>query len=185
MKLRRIKAQHKILAGILLVILGGVIFVVATRLNRHAAEISATPSPTMIKGNSTAGEPTPTTTPAPGASPATTPTPAPSTGPATVKEPVLQKSSGNAPGSSVPAGALVEFSCEDTAGLTCEVKLTNRNNPAQVVSLGQKTVTDNGRGQAFATWVWTAVAGSWNVTAVASNQSGGSAASAVQTLEVK
>jgi hypothetical protein len=141
------------------------------------------PSPTPRVGNSTDDQPkgysespTPTPTLSPTASPAA---------PITLAKPVLQKSSGNAPGSSVPAGAMMEFVCEGTSNLSCDVILTDRANAARVVRLGAKPIASNGRGQYFATWTWTAQAGSWSVVAKISDPAGNSNVSDAQTLEVK
>lgn len=177
------KAQKRKNKTYLIVILGAVIILGSVLLayRQQAWHNSASPTPTpVVPGNSTYDEPS--ATPTAPVSSAPTPTPA---GGGTVAKPTLQKSSGNAPGSSVPAGAIVEFSCEGTAGLGCEVLLTDRSNSARVINLGKKTITSNGRGQSLAIWDWTSVSGSWNVTAKASNTSGTTATSDIQTLEVK
>lgn len=141
------------------------------------------PSPTPLRGNTTHDEPTPT----PGASstsPTTTATPVAGQK-VSLAKPILQKSSGNAPGSSVPAGALIEFTCEGTPNLNCEVILTDRNDSNKVLNLGAKKIASNNRGQYFAIWDWSAVKGSWNVRAKVSDGAGNSALSDLQTLEVK
>jgi cytoskeletal protein RodZ len=156
---------------------------------RHSGwrKVTASPSPSIVPGNSTHDEPSPSPT---DGTTSKTPTPVPTSSPGgsttgSVAKPSLQKSSGNAPGSSVPAGAVVEFSCEGTAGLSCELILTDRTNAAHVVNLGKKPITSNGRGQNFAIWDWNALAGSWSVVAKASDAAGNAATSDVQTLEVK
>lgn len=141
------------------------------------------PSPTPLRGNSTHDEPTPT----PGAtssSPTTTATPVAGQK-VSLTKPTLQKSSGNAPGSSVPSGALIEFTCEGTPNLNCEVMLTDRNDSNRVLNLGAKKIVSNGRGQYFAIWDWSAVKGSWNVRAKVSDGAGNTALSDSHTLEVK
>jgi hypothetical protein len=139
-----------------------------------------------VPGNSTHDEPSSSPSPTPQPTGSSAPTSSPSNGSAApIAKPSLQKSSGNAPGSSVPAGATIEFTCEGTAGLGCEVILTDRNNSAHVINLGKKAITSNGRGQNFAIWDWPAVSGSWNVVARASDTAGNSATSDAQILEVK
>jgi hypothetical protein len=158
-----------------------IITVVAYSTSKKSAapQTSASPSPSITKGNSTQGEPSSSPTAA------TTPAPRPSQSTVTLAKPTLQKSSGNAPGSSVPSGAIVEFSCEGTEGLACGITLTDRNAPSRVLKLDKKTITNNGRGQYFAIFDWTAVSGSWKVVAEVNDQSGNSAVSDAQTLEVK
>jgi hypothetical protein len=144
---------------------------------------SASPSPSVVAGNSTYDEPS--ASPSPEDTGSTVPTSSPNNGSGKLlAKPILQKSSGNAPGSSVPGGAMMEFSCEGTAGLTCEVLLTDRNASGRVISAGKKTIVSNGRGQNLALIDWTAVSGSWNVTARVSDTAGNSATSDTQTLEV-
>jgi hypothetical protein len=132
-------------------------------------------SPAVTKGNSVIDEPSPSP------SPKGSPTPVV----AKPSKPTLQKSSGNAPGSSVPDGAIVEFSCEGTANVFCEIQLTDQSNHNNIITLDKKPIASNGRGQYFAIWDWTAVKGSWKVVAKASNSNGETALSDEQTLEVK
>jgi hypothetical protein len=141
------------------------------------------PEPQDIKGNTTNNAPagnqdeiTPSPTQA-----ASTNTPAV----VPVSKPILQKSSGNAPGSSVPAGAMLEFTCEGTANAQCEVVLTDKLNSSRYIALGRKTIASNSRGQYFAIWNWQAEKGSWRVEAKSSRNGAGITVSDSQSLEVK
>ncbi len=170
--------RNQIVSLAVVAVLGLAVVGVLAWPRRAAHQTAATsPSPTTIKGNSTHDEPSPSpvSSNGPAVSPSGTPVP--------IAKPTLQKSSGNAPGSSVPAGALVEFTCEGRAGLGCELILTS--SAGQVVNLGKKSIADNGRGQMFALWDWPAVSGTWSVVARASNSSGSTAASDAQALVVK
>jgi hypothetical protein len=141
---------------------------------------SAQPQPTPLYGNTTHDQPTNSQQDS-----TVTPTPSASNNGTLAAKPSLQKSSGNAPGSSVPAGALIEFTCEGIANLQCEVILTDQHNASRVLNLGAKTIAGNGRGQYFATWDWTALAGSWQVIAKMSDTRGNASLSSSQTLEVR
>lgn len=115
----------------------------------------------------------------------TTAAPAPKVQTVTLAKPALQKSSGNAPGSSVPSGGAMEFTCESTPGLNCTVFLTDLKKQDHVIDLGTKVITSNGRGQYFAVWPWQAQTGSWQVVAKSTDGKGNSGMSDTQTLEVK
>jgi hypothetical protein len=171
----RLKAKDRklILLGVLILVLAGA--AVYTYRQYHTTSQTTSPSPT--KGNSTLDEPTP--------SPSTSPVSGATPVPVTVAKPTLSKSSGNAPGSSVPAGAVIEFTCEGREGLSCEIILTDRTNPSHAVALPKQAIKNNGRGEYFATFDWNAAQGSWNVVAKVSNGAGGTALSDSQTLEVK
>lgn len=117
--------------------------------------------------------------------PTTSPTATPAGTPVAPAKPTLQKSSGNAPGSSVPVGAVVQFTCEGAPGLDCEIVLKDSANATHGITLTKQPITSNGRSQYFATWEWTAVQGRWVVTSQVSNTGGGQATSDPQTLEVK
>lgn len=101
-----------------------------------------------------------------------------------INKPVLSKSSGNAPGSSVPSGALIEFTCEGQINLDCEILLTNKSEGNRILRLGKKKIADNGIGQYFASWEWEALPGEWTVKAIVSNESN-SAESDTQDLRVR
>ena len=92
--------------------------------------------------------------------------------------PILAKSSGN--NGSVPAGAMIEFTCTASSGYDCDLRLSG----PKTINLGKKKLTDNDRGQSIQSWTWSAQPGSWSVTAVLSN-SAGEKSSAAQSLEVK
>lgn len=96
-------------------------------------------------------------------------------------KPVLIKSSGN--NGSVPSGAIIEFVCQGTAGLSCKVVLINQG--GGTVELPIQALKDNGRGQYFTSWEWKSTAGLWQVYAVATNSQGGSAEGDKQKLEVR
>lgn len=96
--------------------------------------------------------------------------------------PTLIKSSGN--NGAVPEGAMIEFVCQSVDGASCDIVLTSSTNKNNIIKLGSKTITDNGRGEFAAFWDWTAQKGSWNVIAQAT-RNGASAASPTQVLEVK
>lgn len=145
-------------------------------------QVNPRTTPAHTPGDSVSDQPkdyteNPPTTSAPTAAPAGTPV-APA-------KPTLQKSSGNAPGSSVPVGAVVQFTCEGAPGLDCEIVLKDSANAARVITLTKQPITSNGRSQYFATWEWTTVQGSWVITSRVSNAGGGQATSDPQTLEVK
>lgn len=96
--------------------------------------------------------------------------------------PTLQKSSGN--NGPVPAGALIEFTCEGQVGVSCEIILTSRANRSNVIRLGAKKIADNGRGQYFASWEWESKSGDWSVVARVSDGTS-TKDSAIQILEVE
>jgi hypothetical protein len=171
------------MAGLLVAVIGTAVWA-----TQHSGwrQVTASPSPSIVPGNSTHDEPSPSPT---GGTSSSTPTPVPTSSPGgkgggNVAKPSLQMSSGNA-GATVPSGRVIEFSCEGAAGLDCELILTDRTNPSHVVNLGKKPITSNGRGQNFAIWDWNAMAGSWSVVAKASDGAGNAASSDAQTLEVK
>lgn len=93
--------------------------------------------------------------------------------------PLLAKSSGN--NGSVPAGANIEFLCTTTASYSCSIRLTG----PKTINLDKKTLTDNGRGEFGASWIWAAEKGSWTVAAIISDAQGAQKSSATQTLEVR
>ena len=95
-------------------------------------------------------------------------------------QPVLTKSSGN--NGPVPAGSNMNFICSAEPNIDCSVILTY--NGKQIV-LGPSKVTDNGRGQYFASFYWASVKGSYKVTAQAKNSQGGVSSSITQALEVQ
>jgi hypothetical protein len=175
------KTKHARLLALLIVLL--VVTAVAVFIGATQSDPSdVTVNPQSSKGNSTHDEPK--VSPSPSTTPGdSTPTPAPTPGNPPAK-PALSKSSGNAPGSSVPPGALMEFTCQGTVGAQCQIVLTDRTNASRQITLSAKTIADNGRGQYFAAWEWAAVAGSWNVVA-RSTANGASVNSDAQTLEVK
>jgi hypothetical protein len=96
------------------------------------------------------------------------------------KQPTLTKSSGN--NGPVPVGVNINFVCTAEPGLDCSIVLDSDSKNAVV---GPAKVTDNGRGQYFASLYWTSVKGSYKVTAQAKNIQGGISSSIVQTLEVQ
>jgi hypothetical protein len=169
------KSLHFVAAAIILVLALGI--AIAWSFLYEDSKQSKTTGPTPVKGNTTVDEPE-----------ASTPTPTvtikPGTGLAPAK-PMLQKSSGNAPGSSIASGVVVEFSCEGMIGNKCDIVLTDRTNSSRVIHLGQKTITSNNRGSAFVLWNWEATKGSWNVVARTTNAAGLSSDSDKQILEVK
>jgi hypothetical protein len=95
-------------------------------------------------------------------------------------EPILSKSSGN--NGPVPVGVNINFVCTAEPGVDCSIVLDSGSNK---VVVGPAKVTDNGRGQYFASLYWTSVKGSYKVTAQAKNIQGGVSSSIVQTLEVQ
>lgn len=162
------KQKVSIGVGIAVIAVGMLVFFASQRTNNRSS--SPTPTPTAT-GNATVNEPkdysdgvaTPAaSTPSPGS------TPAPSTSNAPFAKPTLQMSSGNG-GSVVPAGRAMEFTCETSPGFTCTLVLTDRKDPARVVNLGSRSIVSNGRGQYWASWQWSALAGSWSLVATASN----------------
>ena len=96
------------------------------------------------------------------------------------KQPSFTKSSGN--NGPVPVGANMNFICSAQAGIDCSIILISGSK--QIV-LGPTKVTDNGRGQYFASFYWTAVKGTYKVTAEAKNIQGGASSSITQALEVQ
>lgn len=175
-----IQRKRYLIAAVLLAAVLIIVLASAATQRRSSTNPTPSPTPTITKGNSTADEPSPTPTPGRGGS--ATPAVSPS---AAVPKPSLAKSSGNAPGSSIPAGVAVEFDCTGAAGYSCEVVLTKVNDSNQKIALGSKPIVDNGRGEYFALWQWTSVSGSWNVTAVQRDASGKSTSSDPQKLEVQ
>lgn len=176
------KLLLSLLIGLCLVLVIAAITTAAMRRDHNQTASKASPTPSVTKGNSTDDEPSATPTPA--TSPVASGMPTPTPTPVAVSKPTLQMSSGNN-GVAVPSGRTIEFTCEGTAGLSCEVVLTSRTNPSNVISAGKKTITSNGRGQNFALIDWSAVKGQWTVAAKASNSVGASALSDTQTLEVQ
>jgi hypothetical protein len=172
------KQKQQPLKGLALILLVIVLVGIVLVQNRHVASPQATPK--LAKGNTTQDEPSPSAQ----ASGAPKPSGAPSTVTIKPAKPVLQKSSGNAPGSSVPVGAVIEYTCEGTPGVSCEIVLTSKTT-GKVVTLAKTTITSNGRGQYFAIWDWQAEQGSWSILAKATNAVGDAAVSDTQTLEVK
>ncbi len=100
--------------------------------------------------------------------------------PQSPKQPTFTKSSGN--NGPVPVGVNINFVCTAEPGLDCSIVLDSGSNK---VVVGPAKVTDNGRGQYFASLYWTSVKGSYKVTAQAKNIQGGISSSIVQTLEVQ
>jgi hypothetical protein len=96
------------------------------------------------------------------------------------KQPTFTKSSGN--NGPVPVGVNINFVCTAEPGVDCSIVLDSGSKNAVV---GPAKVTDNGRGQYFASLYWTSVKGSYKVTAQAKNIQGGVSSSIVQTLEVQ
>ena len=105
-----------------------------------------------------------------------TPEPAPKV---TLPTPIFIKSSGN--NGPVPKGIDVEFTCTSQAGYSCKIVMTG----AQNKTFDPKSLKDNGRSQAIASWIWTAEAGQYSVKAVLSDTKGNEQASSAQSLEVK
>lgn len=97
---------------------------------------------------------------------------------ASVPKPSLTKSSGN--NGSVPAGAMIEFTCLAPAGYTCSVELKGN----KAITLEKKSIVEN-RGQTGVTWDWSAEKGTWSVSAILSNAQGNTNRSDSQSLEVK
>jgi len=95
-------------------------------------------------------------------------------------QPAFTKSSGN--NGPVPVGVNINFVCTAEPGVDCGIVLDSASNK---VVVGPAKVTDNGRGQYFASLYWTSVKGSYKVTAQAKNIQGGVSSSIVQTLEVQ
>lgn len=94
--------------------------------------------------------------------------------------PTLTKSSGN--NGPVPAGSNMNFICSAEPNIDCSVILIYSGK--QIV-LGPSKVTDNGRGQYFASFYWASVKGSYTVTAQAKNSQGGVSSSISQKLDVQ
>lgn len=118
------------------------------------------------------------------ATPAMTPE-SPATPPAVIQPnslptPVLAKSSGN--NGSIPAGAIVNFTCTSAPGYFCEVTLQKPG--ASSITLERKQLTGE-MGQSFASWNWESLSGTWSITAVLSNSGGQTKSSAAQALEVR
>lgn len=129
--------------------------------------------------NVTKNRPAPTNTPT--ESSATTTTPA--TAPVALPKPLLAKSSGN--NGSVPPGIPIEFTCKGQLSLQCTVILIDKNNPANKIDLGAKTIQDDGYGQAIVAWNWNSVSGNWSVIARVTDGKGNSAQSDEQSLVVQ
>lgn len=96
-------------------------------------------------------------------------------------KPTLSMSSGNA--APVPTGVLINFLCMSSPDIECKIILNSQGKSPVV--LDNKKVTDNGRGQYFAEWNWSSVAGEWAVTAEAKNQTGGVSRSETKNIVVK
>ena len=179
------KKQLNTMAVVAVFVVLGIGALAAAYVNRKHSDASPTggnATHTQPSGYSDVATPTPsqpvsaaTTTP-----PKSAPTASPS--PVALSRPTFTKSDGNGPGSFVQTGAAMEFTCEGTLGSTCQIILTSKSG---TIKLDPKTIQSNGRGSYFAIWSWMAVAGSWNVVATASNQSGASQTSDAQTLEVR
>lgn len=95
-------------------------------------------------------------------------------------KPTFTMSSGN--NGPVPAGANMNYICSAQPNIDCSIVLVSGTK--QIV-LGPTRVTDNGRGQYFASFYWTSVKGSYKVTAQAKNIQGGVSSSISQALEVQ
>lgn len=180
--MKRLMKNKVVLAVFALVLLGAL---AATYAYTRPSNTAVTPTRGNTIKNQPANYDDTKATPKPTSSASKTSTPAPAGTPQPLSKPTFQKSSGNAPGSSVPNGAAMEFTCDGTLNSSCEIILTDRNNPNKVITLTAKPITSNGRGEYFATWSWTAVSGSWSIQARTSNNAGSSTLSDTQTLEVK
>jgi hypothetical protein len=165
--LRKRKMFLAVSAALSVLIVTGLFIASPTRPHSRPGEVE-----TQQKGNSTNDEPKGysenSRTPAPSANPSTGPTSSASA-PTPPSKPILQKSSGNVPGSVVPSGANMEFSCQGTPQAYCEVILTDQDNPKRLISLPKKAILSDNRGSYFAIWEWAAVSGKWSITARSSN----------------
>jgi hypothetical protein len=149
-----------------------IVAVIMVRTNKNAtqeAQIQTT--------QSTASTPTQESTIQPAAAEPTSPSSIPLPLP---KQPSFTKSSGN--NGPIAVGANMNFICSAQAGIDCSIILISGSK--QIV-LGPTKVTDNGRGQYFASFYWTAVKGTYKVTAEAKNIQGGASGSITQALEVQ
>jgi hypothetical protein len=174
---RRI-ASKQVAAGVLAILaLVGVAAAFALKRSRSTHTNSAPPS---SNSQTTPGQPV-TEEPASPSTPPNSPASPPPSQPIgqPPPKPTLQKSS-----SVVPPGALVNFVCEGTINLMCDVILTNKST-AQKLSLGAKAIADNGRGQYFASWNWESQAGDWSVVARVTSAGGASTDSDPQEVTVK
>jgi len=180
--MKRHKKNRVIVGAVSLLIVGGLAAYLGFLREKN-------PAPTGISGNAVKNEPTdykdvatPTanSSSAPSSSLHQTPPPV-----SNLSKPTLQKSSGNAPGSSVPSGSGIEFTCEGTLGASCQIILTSKTNPSNAIALPAKPISSNGRGANFANWTWSAVQGSWSVVAKTSDGTGTTTTSDAQSLEIK
>ncbi len=98
----------------------------------------------------------------------------------TLQAPTITKSSGN--NGSVPVNVLINFVCNSQPNTTCQLILIDGS---KKITLEEKPVIDNGRGQFFASWDWKSIAGNWQVFVRAKNQQGNTADSIKQSLVVE
>lgn len=173
-----------ILIGAAVLILAGGFF--GWRWYRHRAEVgrqSATTSTnpqTELGNESSTTDENATNTNQQNQQLAGSTTPVPSTqSSVTLPTPLLSKSSGN--NGPVPKGTVIEFICTAPAGYSCFVRLVG----SKTINFNKQTLTDNGRGQAAASWDWTSQSGKWSITAILQDAKGNEQASNAQTLEVQ
>lgn len=97
-----------------------------------------------------------------------------------LSKPSLTMSSGN--NGPVPAGITMNFICRSELNSQCSILLTNGSKQA---TLGPTKITDNGRGDNFASFYWTSVPGNYKVSARSVNPSGVTSDSSNINLEVQ
>ena len=105
-----------------------------------------------------------------------------STPPPSQKEPSFTKSSGN--NGPIPSGVTVNFICTDDALLKCAIILQNDTTGNKKV-LGPIAITDNVRGENFASFYWVSEKGRYTVSAQVTNNQGATSSSINQALEVQ